>query len=278
MSALASDIEDERRPLPSISSSHSYRPASNAFAYSLQYNPTTNSQPMGQVSSSWMMPQQQQQQQQQYHPYHEQPQQPTTPQKQSRYQPPFSKPSPSSICTCAHTRTLLSIVSDGSSSPRQMWNGNQSQQYPPQIPTRLDFSNQQQQQQQQQRQSSPSTQYPQIMNQTYPANNAGTRNVHRPRTPSLFVLSLPSGSNERWMNGTWTDPAIISHGNKVESLPSQWSTTTSSPHGSSGLSSGNNLMSTSRWSQPQSHMLTNGIYMPYSTTTATSSIEDRNHP
>jgi len=64
------------------------------------------------------------------------------------------------------------------------------------------------------------------------------------------------------MNLPWTDPAIISLGNKLEPTPSQWSTTTQL--------SGNNLISNPRWSQQQqqqqSHMLTNGIYMPYSTT------------
>jgi hypothetical protein len=72
------------------------------------------------------------------------------------------------------------------------------------------------------------------------------------------------------MNLPWTDPAIISLGNKLDpQTSSQWSTTPQS----STLSSGNNLMPHARWSQqqqppppPQSHMLTNGIYMPYSTT------------
>jgi hypothetical protein len=66
------------------------------------------------------------------------------------------------------------------------------------------------------------------------------------------------------MNLPWTDPAIISLGNKVEPTPSQWSTTTQS----SPLSSGNNLISNPRWSQQQqqTHLLTNGMYMPYSTT------------
>jgi len=79
-------------------------------------------------------------------------------------------------------------------------------------------------------------------------------------------------SNDRWMNLPWTDPAIISFGNKLDTTPSQWSTTTQS-QGSSTLSSGNNLIPTTRWSQQhqqqptqsQTHMITNGIYSPYST-------------
>lgn len=74
-------------------------------------------------------------------------------------------------------------------------------------------------------------------------------------------------SNDRWMNLPWTDPAIISLGNKLDPMSSQWPTTTQS----STLSSGTNLISNPRWSQQQqqqsqNHMLTNGIYMPYSTT------------
>jgi len=78
------------------------------------------------------------------------------------------------------------------------------------------------------------------------------------------------------MNLPWTDPAIISFGNKLDTTPSQWSTTTQS-QGSSTLSSGNNLMSTTtRWSQhqsTQSHMIPNGMYSPYSTT---SGLDDGN--
>jgi hypothetical protein len=82
MSALASDIEDERRPLPS-QTSVSYRPTSNSYGFSSsQY---TNNPSTGQINPSWTM---QPQQQQQYHHYHEQP---TTPQKQPRYPLPFSK-------------------------------------------------------------------------------------------------------------------------------------------------------------------------------------------
>ncbi len=73
MSALASDIEDERRPYPS-QTSLSYRPTSE-FSSS-QYTSTTN-------NPSWMPPPPpQQQQQQQYHHYHE---------KQQRYPHSFSK-------------------------------------------------------------------------------------------------------------------------------------------------------------------------------------------
>jgi hypothetical protein len=81
MSALASDIEDERRPLPS-QTSLSHRPVSNPYGFSSsQYTSTT-------TNPSWMM--QQQQQPPQYHHYHEQS---TTPQKQQqqRYPLPFSK-------------------------------------------------------------------------------------------------------------------------------------------------------------------------------------------
>jgi hypothetical protein len=134
-----------------------------------------------------------------------------------------------------------------------MWNGNQ---YTPQISTRLDFTNQIQQRPPP-RQSSPSSQYSQSIN-----NSTVT-------------------TNDRWINLPWTDPAIISFGNKLDTAPSQWSTTTQS-QGSSTLSSGNNLMPTSRWSQQQqqqqstqsqAHMLPNGIYSPYSTT---SGVDDGN--
>ena len=79
------------------------------------------------------------------------------------------------------------------------------------------------------------------------------------------------------MNLPWTDPAIISFGTKLDPTPSQWSTTTQS-QGSSTLSSGTNLIPTTRWSQQQStpsqsHMITNGIYSPYSTT---SRVDDGN--
>ena len=64
-------------------------------------------------------------------------------------------------------------------------------------------------------------------------------------------------TTNQWMNLPWTDPAIISLGNKLEPISSQWSTPTQS--------SGNNLISNPRWSQP-THLPSNGIYMPYSTT------------
>jgi hypothetical protein len=68
MSALAPDIEDERRPLPSSPTSLSYRPTSNSYGFSSsQYTPTTH-------NPSWMP--------QQYDQYHE---------KQQRYSQPFSK-------------------------------------------------------------------------------------------------------------------------------------------------------------------------------------------
>ncbi|CAF1006502.1 unnamed protein product [Rotaria sp. Silwood1] len=233
MSALASDIEDERRPLSS-QTSLSYRPTSNSYGFSSnQFISTTNNPTIGQINSSWMMQQQQQQhqppQQQQYHHYSEQP---TTPQRQQRYPLPFN-----------------------GSSPRQIWNGNQ-QPYGSQISNRLDFSNQIQQQRLPHTQPSPSSQYSQAINNTYSSNSTVTTN------------NLPS--NDRWINLPWTDPAIISLGNKLDTTPSQWSTTMQS-QGSSPLSSGNNLMANSRWSQQQQqqqsqHMLTNGMYMPYSTT------------
>jgi hypothetical protein len=86
----------------------------------------------------------------------------------------------------------------------------------------------------------------------------------------MLLLFFSVQSNDRWMNLPWTDPAIISLGNKLDpQTSSQWSTTPQS----STLSSGNNLIPNARWSQQhqpsqpsQSHMLTNGIYMPYSTT------------
>ncbi|CAF3915495.1 unnamed protein product [Rotaria sordida] len=235
MSALASDIEDERRPPLSSQTSLSYRPTSNSYGLSsnqfISTTTATNNPSMGQTNPSWMM----QQQQQQQYPHYQEPSQ-----RQQRYPLPFN-----------------------GSSPRQNWNGNQQQQqqqqYVPQISNRLDFSNQiQQQQRLPHRQLSPSSQYSQAINNTYSSNSTVTTNNLQ--------------SNDRWMNLPWTDPAIISLGNKLDTTPSQWSTTMQS-QGSSTLPSGNNLMSNARWSQqqqqPQSqttHMLTNGMYMPYSTT------------
>lgn len=80
-------------------------------------------------------------------------------------------------------------------------------------------------------------------------------------------------NNQQWTNMSWTDPAILSYGNKLDPLASQWSLPMQSP----SISSGSNLISNMRWSQqpppaqvptpiaPQSHLLANGIYMPYST-------------
>lgn len=85
MSALASDIEDERRPLSSQTSA-SYRPTSNSYGFpSNQFISSTSNPSLGQINPSWMM----QQQQQQYHHHYQEP--PTTPQRQQRYQIPFSK-------------------------------------------------------------------------------------------------------------------------------------------------------------------------------------------
>jgi len=82
MSALAPDIEDERRPLPSTIS---YRPTINPFNYSSQYTPTTTNPSIGQINPAWLT-----QQQQQYQHYHD-PQTTmhsngTTPQKQQQQQ------------------------------------------------------------------------------------------------------------------------------------------------------------------------------------------------
>ena len=92
---------------------------------------------------------------------------------------------------------------------------------------------------------------------------------------SSLSLSLPVSTlvlQDRWINMSRGDAALVSLGNKLDPMPGQWSNTAIS-QGSSTLSSGNNLMSTSRWSQSpsQPHMLTNGMYMPYSTT---STIDD----
>jgi len=161
-----------------------------------------------------------------------------------------------------------------------MWNGNQ-QQYPPQIPTRLDYSNQiQQQQRLPPRQSSPSPKYSQAINNTYSSNSTVNTNNRKRKNRTYFdylscLILVPQ--NDRWMNLPWTDPAIISHGNKLDPTVSQWSTTTQS-QGSSTLSSGNNLVSNPRWpqqQQSQSHMFTNGMYMPYSTTPG---IDDGSRP
>ena len=91
MSALAPDIEDERRPLPSAIS---YRPTTNSYNYATQYPPstTTTNSSMGHINPAWLTQQQQQQQQQQYQHYHDQQtalhSNGTTPQKQQPLLPP----------------------------------------------------------------------------------------------------------------------------------------------------------------------------------------------
>ena len=74
-------------------------------------------------------------------------------------------------------------------------------------------------------------------------------------------------TNDRWMNLPWTDPAIISFGTKLDSISSQWSRTTQS-QGSSG---NQRAPTVNCWpqqpsTQSQGHMISNGIYVPYSTT------------
>ncbi|CAF0786591.1 unnamed protein product [Rotaria sp. Silwood1] len=242
MSALASDIEDERRPLPSTIV---HRPITNSYNYSSQYTPTTNPS-IGQINTNWLL--QQPQQYQQYHDQQQQQQQQaiihsngTTPQKQQRYP-----------------------ISFNGSSPRPMWNGNQ-QQYAPQISTRLDFTNQMQQR-------LPPTQSSSQYSQPINNNNNNTNNNNNYSSNSTVTTN--NLSNDRWINLPWTDPAIISFGNKLDTTSSQWSTTTQSQGSSTLSSSGNNLIPTTRWSQQQqqpstqsqTHMITNGIYSPYSTT------------
>ncbi|CAF1674789.1 unnamed protein product, partial [Adineta ricciae] len=253
MSALAPDIEDERRPLPSTLTFRSTN--NNSYNYPIQYPPTTNSS-VGQINPNWLL------QQQQYQQYHDQQQsQPTIhsngtmPQKQPQQQQ-------------QQQQQQRYPISFNGSSPRQMWNGNQQQsQYPSQLPIRLDFSNQNQQRLPP-RQPSPSTQYSQPMNNT---NNTNHNTYSSNNTVTNNTLA-----NDRWQNLPWTDPAIISFGSKLDpvsalsSSSSQWSTTTQS-QGSSTMSSGTNLIPTSRWSQQQqstqsqSHLIPNGIYSPYST-------------
>ncbi|CAF1108825.1 unnamed protein product [Rotaria sordida] len=238
MSALASDIEDERRPLPSTIV---HRPITNSYNYSSQYTPTTNPS-IGQINTNWLL---QQQQPQQYQQYHDQQaiihSNGTTPQKQQQQQQRYP-------------------ISFNGSSPRQVWNGNQ-QQYAPQISTRLDFTNQIQQR-------LPPTQSSSQYSQSINNNNNNNNNTYS----SNSTVTTNNLSNDRWINLPWTDPAIISFGNKLDTTSSQWSTTTQSQGSSTLSSSGNNLMSTTRWSQQQpstqsqTHMITNGIYSPYSTT------------
>ena len=71
------------------------------------------------------------------------------------------------------------IFLDGSSS-RQMWNGNQEQQYVAPSPTRLDYSNQTQRFPPRQ-----SPQYTQAINPSVPTNNCKTLKLR-----SLFILRL----------------------------------------------------------------------------------------
>ena len=173
-----------------------------------------------------------------------------------------------------------------------MWNGNQSQQqYPSQIPTRLDFPTPLPSQRLPPSQPSPSSQYSHPISNTnlnktnYSSNSTVTTNNRKERLVFFSFLSsfsFISVPNDGWMNSLYIDPAIISFGNKLEPSNSQWSTTTQS-QGSSTLSSGNNLISPARWSQSPSqpmvppphpqvssqypnHLMTNGIYPPYSTT------------
>ncbi len=95
MSALASDIEDERRPLPSTLP---YRPTTNSHNYPSQYPSTTTNPSMTQINPPWLTQQQQQQQYQHYHdqqgPIHSNgttPQKQPQQQQQQRYPLPFSK-------------------------------------------------------------------------------------------------------------------------------------------------------------------------------------------
>lgn len=158
-----------------------------------------------------------------------------------------------------------------------MWNTGQQTQIQPQysshIPTHLEFSNQIPQI----RQPSPSTQYPPTINHSYPSNgNVSNLNGMLRLNSHLFILNpillIILVSVDRWMNPSRTDSSAIGLGNKIDSISSQWSLS-ASMQGGSTLSSGNNLISTTRW--PQSHMFTNGIYMPYSTASA---IDDGSRP
>ena len=164
MSALASDIEDERRPaLPS------HRPTINSYNYSSQHTPTTNSS-TEQINTSWLM-------QQQYSNYHDQQQaiihsNGVTSQKQQRYPTSYSK---SFISKFLHLHPILPL--DGSSPKSIIWNGNQQQS------NRLEFANQLPQrlpptQSLSSASSSSSLHYSQsiINNNTYPSNSTVTTN------------------------------------------------------------------------------------------------------
>ena len=231
MSALASDIEDEQKPMPTNFSF--YRPTMNSFNYPQQYS-TTNP-PIGQINPNWLT------QQQQYHQYHDSHSNGTTKQQQQQQRYP----------------NLFN-----GSSPRQMWNGNQPTQYASQQSARLDYPNQIQQ-------------------------RLPIRQAHSPSSQYSQTLNHPNTNNDRWTSPSWTDPAIISCGNKLDpttSSSSQWSSTTQS-QGSSTLSSGTNLIPPIRWSQhanvssssssssSQSRLIPNGNYSPYSTR---SGVDDAN--
>lgn len=145
-----------------------------------------------------------------------------------------------------------------------MWNGNQQQTYLSSTSTRLDYSNQIPQYLPRQ-----SSDYSDAIISTMPTNNRMMNGSFLSERKSFFFpLLLTVQSNDQWMNLSWMDPAIISLGNKLESTSSS-----SSPQRSTStqMSSGNNLVPNRRWtpqsssSSNQSHLLTNGIYMPYST-------------
>jgi len=242
MSALASDIEDERRPSPSILSSR------------LTNNYQVYPQSLGQMNTGWY-PQgaATSQIQTSYPSYHEAQQIPLhsngTTNSQKLIQPQQRFP-PSSF---------------NGTSARPMWNGVPTQQqYPSQIGTRLDYPPGQQRLGPSQ--ISPSNQYTLPTKSNFTSNNTVT--------PTNLA-------NDGWMNSLYIDPAIISFGNKLEpsTTSGQWTSSTQS-QGSSTMSSGTNLISTSRWSQNPSqasayanHMISNGIYSNYSTT---SGLDDGN--
>lgn len=148
------------------------------------------------------------------------------------------------------------LILDGVT-PQPMWNGNQQQPYHSSMSTRLDYSNQIPP-----FPPRPSPQYTDAINNTVPTNNRRMKQNQRFHFFDQWFWILVQ-SNDRWTNLPWTDPAIISLGNKLEPTSSSQRLT------STQLSSGNNLIPNRRWTpQPlsQAHLLTNGIYMPYSTT------------
>ena len=88
MSALASDIEDERRPSPSAIS---YRPTANAYNHSTPYPPsTTTNASMGHINPAWLTQQQYQQYHDQQNALHSNGTTPLKQQQQQRYAMPFS--------------------------------------------------------------------------------------------------------------------------------------------------------------------------------------------